>query len=363
MRGNAASALRTAAVAVLVAATATLAKAQEMLVRVRVSRCASVLASLACAMVAVLAVSAPPASAAHAGYGGPIAALLTGATPRFANPGPVTVTILGDNLSEGAKWPVLLLTQRIQGPRLKISIPASAGLQRLAERNHNVVNLVVLLRSGPQVSIAFAPVHLTRSLDSVSQARLPNFPKPWIHPAHVHKPGGCLPYGFTYDNNHGTRIGELHVAKPSTMEGVYVYNTTTDSTVSVGISADNTHWSTDGTVSIQDSISQGGSEPQTGGYIGYVDDHMNYEHYIYCGHYFAQATWSQGDAYAGTNTPPGNPYGSCETAEANGWGFGTVPHGDAYQAGTWRADNQAITTLKFMTQIWNFNFTEVISAK
>jgi len=321
---------------------------------------------------------------------GPTLATLTGEVPAFTSTGQIGLSVYamppsGPTMTASgqAASPVRLAAAVVLPGQqeFSIAIPQSSTAMELAKEGNGNINLQLRVFNGTQLSITFThiavPVAAATPQAIAAQRAVPasaasglNFPSPWTVPASAQALASgsaavpqaqCL-YSATPYNNVQTRIGELHVANDSWMNAIFTYQYNADSVVSVGASGGSSGpWSADGSVAITNSITSGaaGQDPQLGGSVTYVDDHMNYERVNQgiCG-FFVQATWSQGDAFAGTNSPPTNPMGNCHNAEANGWGFATIQHGDGINAGTYSVDSQQQVTSSLMTNdLFNYTFS------
>jgi len=249
---------------------------------------------------------------------------------------------------------------------LRLKVPASAATAALAKANHGIANLLLVLTDGTQISIFSVPTRATGTTKAsvsgavwrpdnsrASTTKIIKMGKPSALPAAAisQTPNvyGCYDNGpVAYDNNETTRIGELHVASQSGVNGKYYYNTQADSTMTVGVGGTGSGYSASGSVGVSNSIGSGGYTSHTDGWIRYADDHMNYEKDKWlsgtdnslCAYHIYPYS-SNGDAYDGTNSPSGNPWGNCHSAPY----YGRIDPG-----GGWDGLN---STAK--TQGWSFS--------
>jgi hypothetical protein len=141
------------------------------------------------------------------------------------------------------------------------------------------------------------------------------------------------------DKDHSTRIGEMHVANHAGASGVFHYQTTADSSFSVGIQDSGANWSASGHVTVDNSLGAGETVKAGQGYLNYIDSDFTYTKYTANNStscqatHKVQATHANGDAFAGTATPPGAPFASCHAnLTDNGHAFDRVGTNSSWSA-------------------------------
>jgi hypothetical protein len=227
---------------------------------------------------------------------------------------------------------------------MTVKVPPSRFLSSVAAAQHGNVNLAIVAESARRTYSRMAAVHLrsrgtaTLAVAGISRVSYRHTLGGRLNstPEHVGK-RECV--SALLSTTEGvTRIGELHVANVAGEGGSFTSSTTTDNTISVGVSAtgDLGSFSAGGSVTLDNSISADGGFSVTTGYSQYVDGHVYYGEYLQGGtacppQYLIQATSSVGDAFPGTNKAPSNPYGTCH-ADPNG--IATVPPLGHYEAST-----------------------------
>ncbi|MFI5035006.1 MAG: hypothetical protein ACHQFZ_02235 [Acidimicrobiales bacterium] len=198
-----------------------------------------------------------------------------------------------------------------------VTIPDTSAVAGYASANNGILNVVVLATSGTQLTSEAFPVSVGGSA-TVPPSAVQSMPAASLSPSS----GGVVPAGPdiclnltpTYDNNHQSRIGEMHVANQTGISAVYSYQQSADSTFTVGLSIGGGAFSIDGTSTVSNAIS-GATNPEGQGFLHYIDDHMNYiKQPNSCGETYVYAYSSNGDVPSGTGVPGGNPWGHCQNA-------------------------------------------------
>lgn len=237
-----------------------------------------------------------------------------------------------------------LATVTATGAAMSVSIPHSAALDSLATQQHGVVELAVVADSSARTYGHLLPVRLiSHRVITASVANLArvSFQWPASQAGTETTTAGPLACAFLErSSTEGvTRLGELHISSVSAMAGHYESNYTADNTMTVGASLNGNSgsFSSDGSITLANSISNGGGFKHDGGLSQYVDGHLYYGRFQGEGTncvapWLLEATSSVGDAFEGTRSAPGNPYGTCHsdpnglaTIQSNGgyWGYDT----------------------------------------
>jgi hypothetical protein len=237
---------------------------------------------------------------------------------------------------------------------MTVHVPGSTLLSSIAAAQHGTVNLVAVAKSPTRTYSQFFSSKLgTNGIaaaaipDMSRAASVPNatltartaIPASKAGAAPAAIPGcasPCVCIGTELHSTEGTtRIGELHVADNSNMNGQFQYGSTSDNEVSVGASetGGTGSFSFDGLYTISTSIGAGGGFTHYGGYYQYVDTKTYYGYYQESGNtcsypYIMQQTGVTDSVFPGVNTAPTNPYGSC-SADPNG-SAPEAPHGYYY---------------------------------
>lgn len=275
--------------------------------------------------------------------------VLSAPVPRFPS-GPVYAVVQADPLSDPSS-PVLARV-RVSGSQAVIRVPASSQVKSLAQVNGGTVNLMLNISNGREISTTFVPARAYGSTTAresrvsyraagPSLTRVLWVPRPHQMPRPQPVfPGQCVTIKVRYRNNKSTRIGELHVASISDMNGEYDYTTQADSSMSIGISTNDKNFTFGGSVEVTNSIGAGGADPHGAGTDVFVNDHMNYSKvWNSCGQEIVGADSSNGDVYDGHGTPPHVPWVNCLQATY----FAYVPP----NGGKWEGDNSHAATLSW----------------
>jgi hypothetical protein len=241
---------------------------------------------------------------------------------------------------------MLAMPSRLPRTHQTIAVPVvAAGLVRdgsafrlpvmadaLPKTVRHLVNVQVVAVSDAGASISFAPVTLRVAgsgrtpvtvlgrFGAYSRALWPDGTGQGSAAGHLIVGDACTATTLQTTED-STRIGELHVANNAAVTGSYAYSGHADSAFSVGLSNDGSSWLTSGQVSITNT-GLGGTVSSTGSYRQYIDADYHYSELKWqgtgCATYYTQqpTSWA-GDVFAGPNSPPSNPWGSC-SADPNG---------------------------------------------
>jgi hypothetical protein len=116
-----------------------------------------------------------------------------------------------------------------------------------------------------------------------------------------------------------TRIGEIHVGSTNGLSMQWNYYSTSDTTLTVGLSpsSDTGPWSASGSYTTTNSLGSGGGFLSGRKTLVYSDGDMWYQRYKWtggaplCAHWTNQVVSALGDSDRGSNSPPRNPYCGC----------------------------------------------------
>lgn len=156
------------------------------------------------------------------------------------------------------------------------------------------------------------------------------------------------------------RIGQLQVANVPGMSGTFSHQTTADSTIDYGVSAQETHgYGVDGTYLIKNSIGAHSTAPGGPGFNDYVYAHMNRRTWLSActgggspstRDYTTKFVNDNADTYSesGKRAQPGWPTSSCRRHGADG--FAELRPGD-----TWGADHSHAKTYSRGAQLFDLS--------
>jgi hypothetical protein len=340
-------------------------------------------APIAVALLAAALLAPAPASSAASS---PPGIVITGTVPAFASTGTTYAFVLMDPPTVAGKVVMSPLAGgpvTVTGGSFTVEVPQAAALLRLARPNGGVINLQVVTERGNELSLTGVPAvtagaspaaldpagrqalaALRRGVSETVTAAGMTAPEP-IPGISAETSGPDTSCGWLQDgtkNNVSTRIGELHIAPPKTMDGTYSYTVRADSTFTYGINFDGGKWSGGHTNSVNNSLGAGGTDPHSGKTGIYIDAGFNYEYDTgygcMAGHARAKADSSNADPFdaAGRKRPKGLPWASCHAD----------PHGYVYvnrasasgKPGTWYADRSTAWTYTDSADVFGFKFAD-----
>jgi hypothetical protein len=307
-----------------------------------------------------------------------VAAIITGNLPSFASQSSVITVYAEPNMTQVQVGHSMTFTeiasQASSGGEFSVAIPASSQFSDLASAAGGTsLNILVEVVSGAEMTAETASIPTSASAPSSAAAgqsttsptiALSTFPASWTtsSPQEPSPSGGVTPETsiggcnaiLLSSSEQATRIGELHVAEATGMSAVYKYITTADSTLTSGVSSNNSTWSASGNVEVTNSIGTTGSLTGGEGYRWYVNSHVYYGDYeiisATCGNFYVTEAYDAvGDVFQGTNQPGSNPWGTCG-ADPNG--KATIsPHG-----GTYGTDSQTSIDYSAVASAFGFTF-------
>ncbi len=305
---------------------------------------------------------------------------------------PYGANLSNHHIPAGFHYPAVA-EQTINSGTFSIGVPNSATLREAGRLGNGVVEFNVLLFSGSRFSSQMIPVTLTPSaaggnVQALAQAQSRLVPMQRFRafspmPAsmrqavstvrrtlstagRVTSPNGIIPNlgcGPVADGSPKevlTRIGEVHVGGDTGLTMRFVYNNTSDTTLSVGVStsSDSGAWSADGSYTTTNSLGTSGGFTASKSTRVYADGDMWYQRYHWTGGAPLCAKWTNqvvsavGDATEGSNSPSGNPYGGCSP--------GVDPLGDAvvsHKMGTFDSDRAVAKGYSGDATVYNFTFS------
>jgi hypothetical protein len=323
-----------------------------------------------------------------------IGIVLTGATAASAGAAPVPAVVLHgsvSNLPSGSAWvevqaqvpvskaapnhrqaptyeDIPVAVETINTPGFQIPVLESATLRRAERLGNGYVNFDVIVTAGffvttQYVSAAMTSTAAAGNMQAVAEVQSHQVALPPFRPFRrmttqqsqllsSHRPNVCLikPDGGEVEDT--TRIGEAHVNDAAGLSMRYNYHTEADSSITVGISEDGTNWSTDGSVTVSNSIGSDGGFTAGDGTLIYVDGHIYYQKDFGYGcpfSFIVDAVQAAGDAFEGVQGPDANPYGGCLN-DPNG-----LVEMQA-RTGTFSTDRGTAASYSAIATIWGFSF-------
>jgi hypothetical protein len=229
--------------------------------------------------------------------------------------------------------------QTVKTGAFSIGVPDSATLRRAASLGHGIAEFNVLVYSGSRFTSQMIPVTLSSSaangnIQALAQAQgrqvsMHRFRAFSPMPAAMRRAFssvrasnlrrlGCGPIALGSPEEDLTRIGEIHVGGDVGLSMRWKYDTTADTTLSVGGStaSETGPWSYDGTFTATNSIGSSGGFTAGRDTLIYSDGDMWYQRYEWVGGmctvgYTNQVVSAVGDSTEGSNSPGANPYGGC----------------------------------------------------
>jgi hypothetical protein len=312
-----------------------------------------------------------------------IMATLTGQMPSFAVASG-TVSVMGmpdmSGMTVGSSVDfVPLATQPVSGSSFSIPVALTPTVQSwLGGFTSPTANALVIIKSGTSMTAETVVIPVASSSSTTTTTTVAPgspvtiesagppvvttsaFPAPWAYSttspettsANALRHSQAVPsstgsakstsspnYSFSGCNavlesnqEQSTRIGELHVANQTGETARYYYENYADSTITAGISASDSGFTLDGSVSVTNAISTNASQAEGAGVHPYIDSNFLYGNFLVslgtCGYFYVVMAYDAvGDVFAG-NQAPDNPWGSC-SSDPN-LGTATVGPGGAY---------------------------------